>query len=155
MRVYRIAKEQYIKDLSGEGSRLYGGRWNNKGTRIIYTAESRSLATVDYLVHVPLQIIPKDLYIAEIDVPDVEIEIVETSSLEKNWQDYPSPKLIRDIGDTWQRDNKTLLLRVPSAVIKNEWNILVNPEHKQFHKVKIVSIESYSFDARLLHRNTQ
>lgn len=155
MRVYRIAKEQYIKDLSGEGSRLYGGRWNNKGTRIIYTAESRSLATVEYLVHVPLQIIPRDLYIAEIDVPDVEIEIVEPASLEKNWQDYPSPKLIRDIGDTWQRDNKTLLLRVPSAVIKNEWNILVNPEHKQFHKVKIVSIESYSFDARLLHRNTQ
>jgi len=155
MRVYRIAKEQYIKDLSGEGSRLYGGRWNNKGTRIIYTAESRSLATVEYLVHVPLQIIPRDLYIAEIDVPDVEIEIVEPASLETNWQDYPSPKLIRDIGDTWQRDNKTLLLRVPSAVIKNEWNILVNPEHKQFHKVKIVSIESYSFDARLLHRNTQ
>jgi len=155
MRVYRIAKEQYIKDLSGEGSRLYGGRWNNKGTRIIYTAESRSLATVEYLVHVPLQIIPRDLYIAEIDVPDVEIEIVEPASLETNWQDYPSPKLIRDIGDTWQRDNKTLLLRVPSAVIKNEWNILVNPEHKQFHKVKIVSIESYSFDARLLHRNTR
>lgn len=155
MRVYRIAKEQYIKDLSGEGSRLYGGRWNNKGTKIIYTAESRSLATVEYLVHVPLQIIPRDLYIAEIDVPDVEIEIVEPASLEKNWQDYPSPKSIRDIGDTWQRDNKTLLLRVPSAVIKNEWNILVNPEHKQFHKVKIVSIESYSFDARLLNRNTQ
>ena len=152
MRVYLIAKEQYIKDLSGEGSRLYGGRWNNKGTRIIYTAESRSLATVEYLVHVPLQIIPRDLYIAEIDVPDVEIEIIEASSLETNWQDYPSPKSIRDIGDTWQRDNKTLLLRVPSAVIKNEWNILVNPEHKQFHKVKIVSIESYSFDARLLNR---
>ena len=155
MRVYRIAKEQYIKDLSGEGSRLYGGRWNNKGTRIIYTAESRSLATVEYLVHVPLQIIPRDLYIAEIDVPDVEIEIVEASSLETNWQDYPSPKSIRDTGDTWQRDKKALLLRVPSAVIKNEWNILVNPEHRQFHKVKIASIESYSFDVRLLHRNTQ
>ena len=138
------------ESLSGEGSRLYGGRWNNKGTKIIYTSESRSLATVEYLVHVPLQIIPKDLYIAEIDLPDVEIEIVEASSLETNWQDYPSPKSIRDIGDTWQRDNKTLLLRVPSAVIKNEWNILVNPDHRQFHTVKIASIEPYSFDTRLL-----
>jgi RES domain-containing protein len=153
MRVYRIAKQHYIQDLSGEGARLYGGRWNNKGTKILYTAESRSLATVEYLVHVPLQIIPKDVYIAEIDVPDTAIGIVEVASLEKNWQDYPSPTSIRDIGDKWQKDSKGLLLRVPSAVIKNEWNVLINPEHSQFNEVKIVAIEPYIFDARLLNRN--
>lgn len=152
MRVYRIAKHRYIEDLTGEGARLYGGRWNNRGTNILYTAESRSLATVEYLVHVPLQIIPKDLYIAEIYVPETAIERVEIASLETNWQDYPSPKSIRDIGDKWQKECKALLLRVPSAVIKNEWNILVNPEHRQIKEVKITAIEPYIFDSRLLNR---
>jgi len=154
MKVYRIAKRQYINDLTGEGARLYGGRWNKKGTRILYTAESRSLATVEYLVHVPLQIMPEDLYIAEIEVPEVLTEIVEIESLDNNWTEYPSPVSLIEIGEEWKRNNRSLCLRVPSAVIKNEWNILINPDHKEFKKVTILSIEEYEFDSRLINHKS-
>lgn len=78
MFVYRIAKSQYVNDLSGEGSRLHGGRWNNKGYSMIYTAENRSLATVEYLVHIPMAIVPGDIYITKIFIPDnFQIKVVD------------------------------------------------------------------------------
>jgi RES domain-containing protein len=68
--VYRISKTQNIKDLSGTGARIFGGRWNNKGVPLIYASESRALATLEYLVHVPLSLIPNDLSLASIKIPD-------------------------------------------------------------------------------------
>ncbi len=71
MKVFRIAKKEFIADLSGEGARLYGGRWNKKGSSVLYTSESRSLATVEYLVHLPMSIMASDVCIAEIDIPNI------------------------------------------------------------------------------------
>ena len=70
MLVYRIAKAKHIHDLSGIGARIYGGRWYKRGVGVIYTSESRALATVEYLVHVPLSAVPSDLSIASIEIPD-------------------------------------------------------------------------------------
>ena len=70
MIVYRISKTKNIKDLSGTGARIFGGRWNNKGVSIIYASESRALATLEYLVHVPLSLMPTDLSLAAIKIPD-------------------------------------------------------------------------------------
>ncbi|MBL4772452.1 MAG: RES family NAD+ phosphorylase [Alcanivoracaceae bacterium] len=151
MKVYRIAKYKYIHDLSGEGARIYGGRWNNKGINMLYTASNRSLATVEYLVHLPIALVPEDIYIVEIIVPD-ESKVKEWTikDLPRDWSNYPAPFSLATIGDKWVNTNQTLLLKVPSSVVKGEYNILINPKHKLFNKVKINSFESYDYDNRLL-----
>lgn len=152
MNVYRIAKKEFIEDMTGEGARLYGGRWNKKGTRALYTAESRSLATVEYLVHLPLQIMPQQMCIAELELPNNEFDTITLNDLPSDWYSYPASDTLIEIGEKWLHENKTLYLKVPSAVVKNEWNIIINPQHKHFHKVKIISVEDYTFDSRLVKR---
>jgi RES domain-containing protein len=151
MIVYRIAKTKYISDLSGMGARLYGGRWNHKGVGIIYTSETRALATVEYLVHVPLSMIPKDLSIASIEIPDdIITKEITVSDLPGNWRNYPSPIKLAELGTRWALSNDTLLLRVPSAVVEHEFNILINPSHPDMIHVTISHIENYRLDNRLL-----
>ena len=90
MLVYRIAKKDVIKDLSGTGAKLYGGRWNHKGTAVVYTSETRALATVEFLVHVSLSNAPRGLMIATIEIPcNIASEDVPRGSLPRGWRDYP------------------------------------------------------------------
>lgn len=154
--MFRIAKQQFIGDLSGEGARLYGGRWNKKGSSVLYASESRSLATVEYLVHLPISILPHDVCIAEIDVPNAKsIQTIEIKDLPTHWMNYPAPIELADIGEAWKKTTGSLLLKVPSVVVKNEWNYLINPNHPLFQHVKIRSIEEYVFDQRLLRRKAE
>ena len=151
MRVYRIAKERYIHDLSGEGARTYGGRWNKKGTSVLYTAENRSLATVEYLVHLPIALIPTDTYIAELTIPDeIRYKQIEIEVLPQHWAAYPAPLVLAEIGEDWIEKNETLMLRVPSSVVKGEWNILINPKHRSFSEIRLTGAEPYNFNERLL-----
>lgn len=155
MKLFRIAKQPFIRDLSGEGARLHGGRWNKKGSGVLYAAESRSLATVEYLVHLPISILPKDVCIAEIHIPNLEsVHTVEIKDLPPHWMNYPAPIELPDIGEAWKRDGQTLLLKVPSVVVKHEWNYLINPAHPLFQNVKLLSVEEYLFDQRLLRKQT-
>jgi len=151
MQVYRLAKAKHIRDLSGAGARIAGGRWNLKGTAVLYTAESRALATVEYLVHVPIAIIPRNLRMAAIDVPDAAPRIVvATNDLPLDWNRYPPPPELATIGTDWILKNSHLLLYVPSAVVPGEHNVLINPLHPDMKHVKIVNVEVYKFDKRLL-----
>lgn len=151
MKVFRIANDNYIHDLTGIGARIYGGRWNLKGTSVIYTAESRALASVELLVHLPLSIIPGDLKIACIEIPDkITPQIVDVPDLPDNWRDYPPPNQLAVIGTNWAIETASLLLRVPSAVVEDEYNILINPLHPDFKSIKIIDTKKYSFDDRLL-----
>lgn len=153
MRVFRIAKRRFISDLSGAGARLFGGRWNQKGVSLLYTSESRSLATVEYLVHLSMGILPRDLSLAEFEVPDTErIERMDPSVLPEGWNRFPAPGKLSEIGTAWAQKGETLGLRVPSSVVKAEWNILLNPNHARFSEVRLVSVEEYVFDQRLLSR---
>lgn len=149
MIVYRIAKSKYIRDLTGTGARLYGGRWNQKGTGIIYTSETRALATVEFLVHVPLSMVPDDLQIASIEIPDGIVHDVRLSDLPDTWKNFPAPLELAEIGTQWALTNDTLLLRVPSAVVDHEFNILINPSHPDITHVTISTIENYKLDHRL------
>ena len=150
MQAFRIAKEKYIKDLSGEGGRLYGGRWNRKGTPVVYMAENRALATVEYLVHISLAVLPADLCIAEIALPDEsETYEVPIEELPANWTGYPPPSSLKEIGEDWVLKSRYLLLRVPSAVVRGERNILMNPRHELAKNVAIVSIMPVEIDVRL------
>jgi len=154
MRLFRIAHGGHIHDLSGEGARLYGGRWNKKGTPLLYTSESRSLATVEFLVHLPLNLLPSDLFIAELDLPDdIDVGKVLESELPTGWNSFPAmPRLAEIAGERFEREG-CLALRVPSGVIAKEWNVILNPRHQQYQRLAIVTVEPYQLDRRLAPGN--
>lgn len=153
-RVYRIALAKHARDLSGKGARLTGGRWNAKDTEVIYTSESRSLAAMEYLVHVSLTDIPTETKIVSIDIPDTSIpKQIDPSDLPTDWRKNPAPFLLADIGTKWVLSKESLLLRVPSAVIIHEFNILINPMHPDMKSVNIVEVESFVYDERLHKTN--
>jgi RES domain-containing protein len=151
MIVFRISKSEYINDLRGTGARLYGGRWNRGGTEMLYASESRSLATVEFLVHVPASMVPGGLSIASIFIPDdIAPREISLSDLPPDWKNYPAPDSLSEIGTAWAKSNESLLLRVPSAIVEHEFNILINPAHPGMKYVAIEGIEIYTFDNRLL-----
>ena len=153
MLVFRIAKTKYIKDLTGIGSRTYGGRWNRKGVGLIYTSESRSLAALEFLVHVPASIAPKDLSIVTLDIPpQVKPKKLDSVILPPNWRQNPPPEELAAIGTDWALSRESLLLRVPSAIIENEFNVLINPSHPDLKLIKLSKPEPFVFDERLLKR---
>jgi len=151
MLVYRIAKKDVVKDLTGTGAKLYGGRWNHRGTAVVYTSETRALAAVEFLVHVSLSNVPRGQIIATIEIPDdIVPEEAPRASLPRGWRDYPAPREVADLGTRWVKSNKSLLLRVPSAVVEQEYNILINPLHSDMGKVGLQGVEKFEFDKRLV-----
>ena len=151
MRVFRITKHIYSEDLTGDGARIHGGRWNHRGTSVVYASESRALATTEYLVHVPMALVPDDLSIVTIQIPDTaRQETIIPEKLPDNWRTYPSPRDLADIGSRWVIERRSLVLRVPSVVVQGDFNILINPAHTQMAGVKIHSIDPYELDKRLL-----
>ena len=151
MLVFRIAKKDVVKDLTGTGAKLFGGRWNHRGTAVIYTSETRALATVEFLVHVSLSNAPRGLMIATIEIPDsIAPEDVTRGSLPRGWRDYPPPRQVADLGTQWAKSGKSLLLRVPSAVVEQEYNLLINPLHSDLKHVKLQRADAFEFDKRLV-----
>ena len=151
MHLFRIAGTRHIRDLTGTGARINGGRWNPKGIGVLYTSPSRALATVEYLAHVPLSIIPHNLAMATIEVPDdILPNSVDPADLPDDWRTFPAPAELARIGGSWARSQASLLLRVPSAVVEEEFNILINPAHPDMRLVQLGEIKPYSFDERLL-----
>ena len=150
MIVFRISKGKYKTDLSGTGAEHYGGKWNNKGTKLIYTASSRALAMSEVAVHVPFNKLPKDYFIISIEVPDSKMSSIAEKDLKGiHWKSNPPSYLTQDIGDTFVDEQKTLVLQVPSAVVSGDYNILINPLHKEISKVKILNVAAFNFDVRL------
>lgn len=149
MLLYRITRCIYANDLSGTGARLYGGRWNNIGRAMVYLASSRSLATLEALVHLPTAIIPDDFCMVAIDAPE-DIFEADTRMFPPNWNDYPEPEILKRTGDYFLKQNEHLLMKVPSAIVQEEFNYLLNPLHPKANGVKIIHSEPFTFDKRLL-----
>lgn len=150
MIVFRISKGKYKTDLSGTGAELYGGRWNNKGTKLIYTASSRALAMSEVAVHVPFNKLPKDYFLISIEVPDTKLSVITEEDLKGlDWKSNPPSYPTQDMGDKFVEEGKTLMLQVPSAVVSGDYNILLNPLHKEILNVKIQSVAAFEFDKRL------
>ncbi len=136
--------------LDGEGSRLFGGRWNHPGVRVASTSTTLSLAVLEYIVHVDPHLLPLDLVSVKVIVPErILPKRVDMSSLPSNWRPYPAPEALTDIGDAWQRSGESLLLSVPSAVIPEETNVLVNPGHPDFARLRVDAPTPFAFDERL------
>jgi RES domain-containing protein len=153
MDVYRVSSSRYVRDLTGTGARLYGGRWNQKGTAVVYASETRSLAVLEYLVHVPLSLVPAGVRIATITIPDGIFEkrvSLAVTTLPKIWRSYPAPSHLADLGTAWAKKNETLLLRVPSAIVEHEFNILISPAHPDMKRITVSHVEEFRIDERLL-----
>lgn len=148
MKLYRISKETYANDLTGIGG-LYGpGRWHREGTRIVYAAESISLAMLEVLGH--WSKIPADMSLITLTIPDMaSIKTVEVSQLPGDWRNSPAPQELADIGANWIREGMFWLLRVPSVHVPTEFSYLINPLHPEHQTLTISSIEPHPFDARL------
>lgn len=152
MIVFRLSKAKFANDLSGRGAEIAGGRWNSKGVRMLYCSASRALCTTEIAVHTPLGNIPSDYHIISIKIPDTRILELPATKLPKDWQAFPHSLSTQQVGDTFVRQNKFLVLRVPSAVVQGDFNYLVNPAHPDFLKVKIVKTQEFTFDKRLFVR---
>ena len=137
MLVYRICRDSYSADMSGTGARLFGGRWNRKGMPVVYTSTSRALASLEYLVHTGINSIPDDAVIISISVPDEDIFRIDTSRLPANWRNYPSPAELCTYTDEWLSSDRSFICEVPSSLIVEESNIILNPEHPAMAAVSV------------------
>jgi RES domain-containing protein len=136
--------------LTGEGARLAGGRWNEKGTRMVYCAESLSLAALESFVHFDSSLLPDDFVFYELEIPDdVVVTRIDAADLPEDWAEIPGPAALQSLGSAWLRARSSAVLIVPSAIIPREHNILLNPDHIDFHKIAIGVGLPFVFDARL------
>jgi RES domain-containing protein len=150
-RAWRIVKTRVAADaFSGEGARLYGGRWNSSGVAMVYTAASISLATLELLVHLDNTSVLPSYSICPVDFDDSLVTILDPATLPSDWRQSPPPTSLQIIGDEWISRSSSVLLRVPSAVIENESNYLINPAHTDFKKLVIGAMEAFKLDPRLL-----
>lgn len=149
MIVYRIGKTKYARDLTGEGARLYGGRWNNKMVSCIYTSESRSLALLEYTANVNIDNVPSALSITHIEIPEEEIFIVKERDLPGKWQQSPAPSTTKEFGSALLLSANHAIIKIPSVIIPQEYNYILNPLDAVSRKFKIKKVENLVYDLRL------
>jgi RES domain-containing protein len=148
---YRICKTKYAATwFDGEGAFRFGGRWNSRGTRMLYTAGSLSLAALEMLVHLNDEeiLLSYSFAAAEFD-ESLILPVEEFTELPKNWSASPPPLEIQRIGDDWARGQASVVLKVPTSVLPVEFNYLINVEHPEFSKVQLGKPQSFTFDERL------
>lgn len=147
MIVYRFSHKLYSHDLSGEGARKFGGRWNSKGFPVLYCSTSISLALLELLIHSAGYEEIQAHELITIEIPETVYTEIRIGQLKKSWQkDISYSKFI---GDSFLKPNSQLLLKVPSAIIPSESNILINPLCNESKEIKIQSVETFYFDSRL------
>ena len=148
MESYRITTKKWATTLQASG---FASRWNSSGKFVIYSAENRSLACLENLVHRNGFGLNSDFCVVTILIPDDITTLQITSNqLPKNWDDLSEVGhlICRDFGDKWLDSQTAAVLIVPSVIIKNEQNILLNPNHQDFKKIKIVATDNFLFDER-------
>ena len=147
MTLYRFSNKNYGVDLNGEGARFNGGRWNSKGFSVVYTSLTISLSLLELVIHSASYEEIESNLLMKIEIPDNFALSLADLTLKANWPDYPGYS--RFIGDSFLRSKKSLLLKVPSAIIPEEYNVLINPLHPDIKKVKIIDASLFQFDTRL------
>lgn len=147
---WRLVKEKHAATaFSGEGAARYGGRWNSRGTWVVYTSSSRALAALESLVHLnPPLFFRYVLFTIEFDAS--LIETIPVSQLPPDWAAEPPPPAPQQLGDRWVRETRSAILEVPSTIIPQESNYLLNPAHPDFKSIRIGKPEPFDFDPRLI-----
>ncbi|MCC5930584.1 MAG: RES family NAD+ phosphorylase [Cyclobacteriaceae bacterium] len=152
MRVFRIEREKYLTHtLKGVGAALNDGyRWNSLHTYLVYTAESRALAMLEISVHLDFsEDLPTDRYYVEIDIPkDITIMELPIEQLPEDWDSRPPIPETQYIGDDFVYKKEAPVLKVPSSIVPPEYNYLINPNHPDSAKIKVISTQRLQFDSR-------
>ncbi len=153
MKVHRVERKKYLKTtLKGIGAAFTEGyRWNSLNTYLVYTAESRALATLEVSVHLDLsEDLPKDRLYVEIDIPDdIQILEIDPEDLPENWDSRPPILETQFIGDDFVKDGGAAVLKVPSCIVNQEYNYLINPNHRDTSRIKVISETVMNFDPRI------
>ena len=152
--VWRLARSRY-RALDGEGARRAGGRWNSKGVAVVYASSTLSLAALEMLVHVDPASAPDDLVALGIEVPDdlLPATLAQTD-VPHDWRAVEPPAQCRAIGDHLVARGERLGLWLPSVIIPQERNVLINPQHADMLRLRVVHDAPFQFDPRLLHGST-
>lgn len=151
MEVYRITKLKYKSDLSGKGAEIFGGRWNPIGVAALYTSESRSLAVLEVLAHTSKEFMPLKYAIITLRIPKTLIKKVKIiESLPKEWNSLQTNQKTQEIGKVEFEENNQLGIIVPSSIITKEFNVILNPKHKEIGKLKIMETEIFKIDERVI-----
>ena len=147
MKVYRISLAIYSTKLLASGN---PARWNSKDIRVIYTAQSRALACLENIVHRDSKGLQKNFRIMEIDIADeIKIEKIQETDLIADWKNFYNMPYTQQIGDDWINNSKTAVLQVPSVIVSGDFNFLINPGHKDFSSIKLLSAVPFEFDSRI------
>lgn len=153
MKAWRITQRRLAgAAFSGEGARRFGGRWNSLGIPVIYVAQSQSLAMLEVLVHLDTPALLEKYVLFEVEFASPLIKDLDRSQLPKNWRFDPVPEAVQAIGDDWASSGSSALLRVPSVLVPEESNFLINPRHPDFGSIAISNPRSFEFDQRLAKR---
>jgi RES domain-containing protein len=148
---WRIVKSRHASTaFDGEGARLYGGRWNSPGTRMVYTSSTISLAVLEILIHLQEASLLSSYSLISASFDDAFVERLDHSVLPDGWRAYPAPSELQRIGDEWVRSQRSAVLEVPSVIVERESNYLLTPAHPDFSSVVIGEPEPFTFDVRLL-----
>lgn len=150
MRFWRICRALHASETAtGEGARLFGGRWNSRGIRVVYASTSLALAAVETFVHLEPNLQPADLVYVEGEIPkDLPVERLDFRALPPDWF-HTRDESLRRFGDEWVRSARTVTLLVPSAAIRGNWNILLNPGHESFAGLRFQPPQPFAFDIRM------
>ena len=152
MRIVRLARAEFRSSLwNGEGGLHVDGRWHVAGRRVLYAAESLSLAQLEVLVHISDRRQMPPLVYGEADIPDgLSIEVIEIAGLPKNWRRFaPYHAETQRIGTDWLKRQSSAVLQVPSAISAAEWNFLLNPTHPEFSRIKLGTSQVFEMDPRV------
>jgi RES domain-containing protein len=143
-----VTPQRAATAFDGEGSRLYGGRWTSPGHRAVYVASTTSLALLETIVHAPSTLLPVYL-VVPLRFDSGLVARVEARQLPEDWRAHPFPVALQGIGDEWLASGRSAVLRVPSALVPEESNFLLAPDHHEFRRILIGKPFTLSLDARL------
>ena len=135
--------------MDGEGARINGGRWNSPGTAVVYTSQSRSLAVLEILAHVQSSEILLSYVTIPVSFPDSLVEVIDPADLPEDWRENPAPSALKEIGDRWTAAKRSAVLQIPSAIVPDEHNFVLDPRHPDFASVVVGEPTGFRIDPRL------
>jgi len=151
VRAWRITMEEHAATaFTGEGAAAYGGRWNGQDVRVVYLAGSAALAVLESLVHLELDDLYKEFVLIEVTFEESLVETVDVVALPPDWQASPPPPDLQRIGDEWVSAARSAVLRVPSVLVEDEWNYVLNPSHPDYTQIVLGRSRPLQFDPRLI-----
>jgi len=148
---WRIVKTQNAAGaFDGEGARRFGGRWNSPGVPVVYVAGTRALAVLEMAVHLDRSTVLASFVLIRCDFDERLVTAIDSSALPADWRRNPAPPELAGIGDRWVEQAHSAVLAVPSAIVEEETNYLLNPAHPDFVRIRIGSPRPFEFDRRLV-----